>query len=388
MSDDFYPFVGSGDATPTNTHLTGKSEDVSSSDDFTKIESEGVSRQGIRSARVTVYDDLLSTPRVVVIEQHDVRTYLEDVTNTVYRTMKEQGGRLSLMIIRELVENFIHAHFKEPIISILDDGNTIRFSDQGPGINDKELAFEFGVTSAKREHKRYIRGTGSGLPMIQQYLENSGGAIAIEDNLGTGTVVTVSIDPYRVQEIEQSVSRGAAVRSGSGKHNSGQGAINPGSSSGYPHQIDRHPLDYSIPSPHTASYQPSMSGFPPHTSHPSTHQPQNPYQIGYPQFSNQFSTIPQAYGQAAEMQGFPAPARQYAPPPQSPYISDRGLVALRFISENGSGGPTDLTRAHGSSNGTWSRELATLSKAGLVHKPGQKYVLTDMGRTWMHQHDQ
>ena len=45
------------------------------------------------------------------------------------------------MVIREIVENFIHAHFVEPIISILDGGNTIRFADQGPGIEDKERAF-------------------------------------------------------------------------------------------------------------------------------------------------------------------------------------------------------------------------------------------------------
>ncbi|MFR3450966.1 MAG: ATP-binding protein [Collinsella sp.] len=175
---------------------------------------ENTPNQVSYTIRISVYDDMLSTPRVIVVEQSDVRTYLEDVTNTVYRTMKEQGGKLSLMIIRELVENFIHAQFSEPVISILDNGNTIRFADQGPGIGDKERAFEFGVTSADREEKRYIRGTGAGLPMVQQYVENAGGAIAVEDNLGAGTVVTVSVDPKRAAELEHAVSRGAAVRSG------------------------------------------------------------------------------------------------------------------------------------------------------------------------------
>ena len=77
--------------------------------------------------------------------------------------MKEQGGHISLMVIREIVENFIHAHFAEPIISILDGGDTIRFADQGPGIDDKERAFDFGVTSANSKMKRYIRGTGAGV---------------------------------------------------------------------------------------------------------------------------------------------------------------------------------------------------------------------------------
>ena len=164
------------------------------------------------AARIAVYDDMLSTPRVIVIDPQDVRTYLEETTNTVYQCMKEQGGHISLMVIREIVENFIHAHFAEPIISILDGGDTIRFADQGPGIDDKERAFDFGVTSANSKMKRYIRGTGAGFPMVQEYLENAGGAVSIEDNMGSGTVVTVSLDPKRVQEIERAGGRGVAVR--------------------------------------------------------------------------------------------------------------------------------------------------------------------------------
>ena len=175
MSEDFYPFVDSGDPAPDNMHLVGGARGAE------PVENDGESTEALEkptyTTRISVYDDMFSTPRVIVVEQSDVRTYLEDVTNTVHRTMKEQGGHLSLMIIRELVENFIHAQFSEPVISILDDGDTIRFADQGPGINDKERAFEFGVTSADRSKKRYIRGTGAGLPMVQQYVEAAGGAI-------------------------------------------------------------------------------------------------------------------------------------------------------------------------------------------------------------------
>ncbi|MFR3878393.1 MAG: ATP-binding protein, partial [Collinsella sp.] len=79
-------------------------------------------------------------------------------------------------------------------------------------MDDKERAFDFGVTSANSKMKRYIRGTGAGFPMVQEYLENAGGAVSIEDNMGSGTVVTVSLDPKRVQEIERAGGRGAAVR--------------------------------------------------------------------------------------------------------------------------------------------------------------------------------
>ena len=214
MSDDFYPFVDSGDPAPDNAHITGSPAQSGRGDIAASSAAEG--EQVAYATRIAVYDDMLSTPRVIVIAPKDVRTYLEEITNTVYRCMKEQGGGISLMVIREIVENFIHANFVEPIISILDSGNTIRFADQGPGIEDKERAFEFGVTSADRDQKRYIRGTGAGFPMVQQYLENAGGAVSIEDNLHQGTVVTVSIDPSRVAQIERAGAHGGAVRGAAG----------------------------------------------------------------------------------------------------------------------------------------------------------------------------
>ena len=207
MSDDFYTMVDSGDPAPDNEHITGVREEREEGEQTTTQ-----APKAMYAARIAVYDDMLSTPRVIVIDPQDVRTYLEETTNTVYQCMKEQGGHISLMVIREIVENFIHAHFAEPIISILDGGDTIRFADQGPGIDDKERAFDFGVTSANSKMKRYIRGTGAGFPMVQEYLENAGGAVSIEDNMGNGTVVTVSLDPKRVQEIERAGGRGAAVR--------------------------------------------------------------------------------------------------------------------------------------------------------------------------------
>ena len=91
-------------------------------------------------------------------------------------------------VIREVSENFIHARFAEIIVSILDEGNTIRFADQGPGIMMKDKAQLPGFTSAIEPMKHYIRGVGSGLPIVKEYLDFSHGTISIEDNLGTGAV--------------------------------------------------------------------------------------------------------------------------------------------------------------------------------------------------------
>lgn len=389
MSEDFYPFVDSGDPAPDNTHLVGGSAAATAADAV-----ENAPNQVSYTIRISVYDDMLSTPRVIVVEQSDVRTYLEDVTNTVYRTMKEQGGKLSLMIIRELVENFIHAQFSEPVISILDNGNTIRFADQGPGIGDKERAFEFGVTSADREKKRYIRGTGAGLPMVQQYVENAGGAIAVEDNLGAGTVVTVSVDPKRAAELEHAVSRGAAVRSGCAHEAEPtaagmQSPTDPWGAGAY--QAGTYPAQTGYPQqPYGAGAYPGQMPYGMMPGVPGAF-PQQPayypgYQQGYPmQGFQQHQGYPQpGYPQAgAAGQGYTQIAA--APAQQGPYVSERGAAALLFIYQNGKGGPTDLTRALGRSDATWSRELDALASTGLVHKPRQKYVLTDMGKAWVEQ---
>ena len=80
-------------------------------------------------------------------------------------------------------------------MSILDDGNTIRFADQGPGIQEKEKAQQPGFSSAIEPMKDFIRGVGSGFPIVKDYLDDREGSIVIEDNLTTGAVVTISLLP-------------------------------------------------------------------------------------------------------------------------------------------------------------------------------------------------
>ena len=177
-AETFYTFVGDGEGDAADSRASSSSQ------------------EDVRyPARIAVYDDPTVTPRVVVIQPSDIRTYLEQITETTTKLSHDQGGSIPFMIIREIVENYIHASFIAPTISILDGGNTIRFSDQGPGIADKRRALEFGTTTATEEMKRYIRGVGSGLPLAQQYMLDKGGSLTIDDNLSQGTVVTISTRP-------------------------------------------------------------------------------------------------------------------------------------------------------------------------------------------------
>lgn len=143
-------------------------------------------------ARVAVYDAPAAAPHVEEIGPAPARDYIEALAARVFELARQRGGSIPYTVIREVTENLIHAGFAEPIISVLDEGRTVRFSDQGPGIADKERALQPGFTTASSSMKEVIRGVGSGLPIVRDFLSVSGGRLVIEDNLERGAVVTVS----------------------------------------------------------------------------------------------------------------------------------------------------------------------------------------------------
>jgi DNA-binding transcriptional ArsR family regulator len=158
-------------------------------------------------ARIAVYDTLAAAPRVEDVAGQGLADAIEQLASRTYNIARERGGTVPYTIIREVSENLIHAGFSEVVVTILDDGNTVRFADQGPGIPDKEKAFLPGFSTATAEMKRVIRGVGSGLPIVRETLAFAGGAVEVEDNLGTGTVVTLRAAPPApaVPEVESPV---------------------------------------------------------------------------------------------------------------------------------------------------------------------------------------
>lgn len=150
---------------------------------------------GPADARIAVYDSLAAAPRVEDISAADLSEAVEALASRTYNLAREHGGTIPYTIIREVSENLVHASFTEVVVTILDDGNTIRFSDQGPGIPDKERVFLPGFSTATAEMKRHIKGVGSGLPIVRETLTFAGGSVEIEDNLGRGAVVTLRVQP-------------------------------------------------------------------------------------------------------------------------------------------------------------------------------------------------
>jgi hypothetical protein len=151
-------------------------------------------------ARIAVYSERHAPPQVFTVpvpppEQDGFSILIDELTSRTHALARGQGGRLPADLIHELVANLIHASFTEVVITILDGGNTLRVSDRGPGIPDKQAAVRAGFTSADSTAKRHIRGVGSGLAIVQAALRDIDGVLEIEDNLGKGTVVTVRVTP-------------------------------------------------------------------------------------------------------------------------------------------------------------------------------------------------
>lgn len=156
-------------------------------------------------ARIAVYDSLAAAPRVEDVIGVDLADAIERLASRTYHLAREQGGEVPYTLIREIVENLVHAGFSEVVVTILDNGNTVRFSDQGPGITDKVRAFLPGFSTANSDMKRYIKGVGSGLPIVKECLTFAGGSIEIDDNLDRGTVVTIRVQRKASAETESPV---------------------------------------------------------------------------------------------------------------------------------------------------------------------------------------
>jgi anti-sigma regulatory factor (Ser/Thr protein kinase)/DNA-binding transcriptional ArsR family regulator len=133
------------------------------------------------------------TPEITEVSASDLGSATQKFTRFVSEKVREAGGRVPEESIREVVENLIHAGYRGVVISVLDDGNVVRVSDKGPGVENKSRAMEFGFSGAAPGALGEIRGVGAGLGIARAAAEKVGGTLTIEDNIGGGTVATISV---------------------------------------------------------------------------------------------------------------------------------------------------------------------------------------------------
>jgi hypothetical protein len=148
---------------------------------------------GLGAPRIAIYDTLTSPPRIVAVEEEDLPALIASLAEKTYHYCRAQGGQVPYSVIQELIENLLHAYFRDVVITILDNGQTIRISDHGPGVDDKERAFQPGFTTATAYQREIIRGVGSGLPLARESLQFLRGILTVEDNLGGGAVFTIKM---------------------------------------------------------------------------------------------------------------------------------------------------------------------------------------------------
>ena len=105
-----------------------------------------------------MYEAPAAAPCVEEIEPGSADEFIEALAVAgLSSSLEQRGGAIPYTVIREVAENLIHADFAEPVVSILDDGHTIRFADQGPGIPDKDRAVLPGFTTATANEGRHPR---------------------------------------------------------------------------------------------------------------------------------------------------------------------------------------------------------------------------------------
>lgn len=361
-------------------------------------------------ARIAIYDDLLSAPHMIEIPPAETGAYIENIASTIYEQARRAGGVIPYTVIREVSENFIHARFKEIVVSILDRGNTIRFADQGPGILHKDKAQEPGFSSAIEPMKDYIRGVGSGLPIVKEYLESSHGTISIEDNMGTGSVVTISLNqqhgdddeadgeefPEQTDAFENSY--GAAGAYGS----AGRASRDPfarGMAGSFNAMNQTHYSEGGAYPQHAAAYngQTGAAAYPGQSFDPRFAQQGYPAGgYGMPQAPYAGTPYPQHPAAGTPAQGYPAagyPAAQgyYSPEQQASFqavrirqattdLSEKERVCLVLLANEGPLGITELSALTGMAPSSTSATLKKLEERGLAEKlPSKKRQLTPMG---------
>jgi DNA-binding transcriptional ArsR family regulator len=142
--------------------------------------------------RVAVYPRS-GEPEVTEVAAANPGSATAKFTRLVMDEVRAVGGKAPEEAVREVVENLVHAGYQGVVISVLEGGNVVRVSDKGPGVQHKDRAMEFGFSGATPEALREIRGVGAGLGIARAAAEKVGGTVRLEDNIGGGTVTTISV---------------------------------------------------------------------------------------------------------------------------------------------------------------------------------------------------
>ncbi len=160
------------------------------------------SKECVAKVRIAVYDSAGSPPSTRDVASDNLRELVARTAEETRRAVEAQGGQVVASAILAVVENLVHAGFREATVGVLDRGNRVIVSDRGPGIPDPERALSPGYTTASAGMRDIIRGVGSGLGVAREAMRGVGGSLEIHPNLGGGTVVVLAAGPTTGKPLE------------------------------------------------------------------------------------------------------------------------------------------------------------------------------------------
>lgn len=130
-----------------------------------------------------------------VISGSDFSTAGEASSN--FKTVLKQLGlpaevvrRVAISMYEAEINTVIHGGGGTCDAQILDKSIVISFTDNGPGIQDIELAMREGYSTANESVRELGFGAGMGLPNMKKYADD----LQIKTKPGKGTTVTLTIN--------------------------------------------------------------------------------------------------------------------------------------------------------------------------------------------------
>ncbi|HOQ76385.1 MAG TPA: anti-sigma regulatory factor [Thermoclostridium sp.] len=97
--------------------------------------------------------------------------------------------RTAIAMYEAEINAVIHGHGGKAHVEISGDRITIVISDEGPGIEDLELAMQEGYSTAPDSIREMGFGAGMGLPNMKKHADE----LVINTEKGKGTVVTITV---------------------------------------------------------------------------------------------------------------------------------------------------------------------------------------------------
>lgn len=130
--------------------------------------------------------------------QEDIRTLIEDSGARIYTDFKVPEIKYERKNLRSIVYNLLSNAIKyrdpqrvpEVIIKTrrVETGIELTFEDNGLGIENNKLHKLFAMFQRLHSH---VEGSGIGLYIVKRIIENNGGTIRVQSELGQGTTFTV-----------------------------------------------------------------------------------------------------------------------------------------------------------------------------------------------------